>query len=116
MLKSFLGNSPVWFKYTMIGFLVFNVISLFLLGTKITAWVFIAEFIFTLAMALKCYPLQSGGLLAIQALFLGLTHPMYKLDRGKVMYDEFGKGIKGTVNFVFLKLSNFDLFTLLSEM
>ena len=28
---------------------------------------------FTLAMALKCYPLQPGGLLAIEALILGLT-------------------------------------------
>jgi len=97
MLKNFLGNSPVWFKYTMIGFLVFNVISYFLLGPMITAWIFIGEFIFTLAMALKCYPLQSGGLLAIQALFLGLTHPMYKLDHGHVVYDEVGKAVKGGV-------------------
>lgn len=97
MLDSFLGNSPRWFKYTMIGFLVFNVISLFLLGTKITAWIFIGEFIFTLAMALKCYPLQSGGLLAIQALLLGLTHPMYKLDHGEVVLDELGKAVKGGV-------------------
>lgn len=97
MFDSFLGKSPKWFKYTMIGFLVFNVISLFLLGAKITAWLFIGEFIFTLAMALKCYPLQSGGLLAIQALFLGLTHPMYKLDHGKVVYDELGKAVKGGV-------------------
>ena len=81
----------------MIGFLVFNVISLFLLGPKITAWIFIAEFIFTLAMALKCYPLQSGGLLAIEALFLGLTHPMYKTDHGQVVLDEVGKAVKGGV-------------------
>ena len=38
-----------------------------------TAWVMILEFIFALAMALKCYPLQSGGLLAIQAIALKLT-------------------------------------------
>jgi NhaB family Na+:H+ antiporter len=38
-------------------------------------WILIAEFIFTLAMALKCYPLQPGGLLAIQAILLGLTSP-----------------------------------------
>lgn len=75
MLKHFLGNSPKWFKMTMIGFLIFNVFSLFLLGKTITAWLFIGEFIFTLAMALKCYPLQSGGLLAIEALALGLTTP-----------------------------------------
>jgi len=73
LLKYFLGNSPKWFKMTMIGFLIFNVFSYFVLGPAITAWIFIAEFIFTLAMALKCYPLQSGGLLAIQALALGLT-------------------------------------------
>ncbi len=75
MLKNFLGNSPKWFKATMIIFMVLNVISLYVLGPLITAWLFIGEFIFTLAMALKCYPLQSGGLLAIQALLLGLTSP-----------------------------------------
>ncbi len=75
MFKSFLGNSPRWFKLTMIGFLIFNIISFFVLGKTITAWIFIGEFIFTLAMALKCYPLQSGGLLAIQILALGLTSP-----------------------------------------
>ncbi len=75
MLKHFLGNSPVWYKYTLLGFLVFNVIAYYTLGPVITSWIFIAEFIFTLAMALKCYPLISGGLLAIQVLFLGLTTP-----------------------------------------
>ena len=33
------------------------------------------EFIFTLAMALKCYPLQPGGLLAIEAIALGMASP-----------------------------------------
>ena len=75
MFNSFLGNSPRWFKYSIIGFLIFNIFSFYILGPVITAWIFIAEFIFTLAMALKCYPLQSGGLLAIQALALGLTTP-----------------------------------------
>lgn len=46
-----------------------------MLGSTITAWLFIAEFIFTLSMALKCYPLQSGGILAIQILVLNLTNP-----------------------------------------
>jgi NhaB family Na+:H+ antiporter len=55
--------------------MIFNVISFYVLGSTITAWLFIAEFIFTLAMALKCYPLQSGGILAIEALFLKLTTP-----------------------------------------
>ncbi|NEN25055.1 sodium/proton antiporter NhaB [Cryomorpha ignava] len=73
MLRNFLGNSPIWFKVTMVCFLIINVVSYYVLGPVITAWLFIGEFIFTLAMALKCYPLQSGGLLAIQALLLGLT-------------------------------------------
>ena len=75
MFKYFLGQSPKWFKLTMIIFLVFNVFSYYILGPTITAWIFIAEFIFTLAMALKCYPLQSGGILAIEALALKLTTP-----------------------------------------
>lgn len=77
MFHSFLGNSPRWYKLTMIGFLLFNIVSYFVLGPVITAWLFIGEFIFTLAMALKCYPLQSGGILAIEALFLGLTTPKH---------------------------------------
>ncbi len=75
MFKYFLGQSPRWFKMTMIIFMIFNVISFYILGPTITAWIFIAEFIFTLSMALKCYPLQSGGILAIEALFLKLTTP-----------------------------------------
>ena len=74
MFKNFLGNSPIWFKYTIIGFLVFNIIFA-QISPSITAWLMIFEFIFTLAMALKCYPLQSGGLIAIEALVLGLTTP-----------------------------------------
>lgn len=75
MLKYFLGDSPKWFKMTIISFLIFNVISYFALGKTVTSWIFIGEFIFTLAMALKCYPLQSGGLLAIEVMALGLTTP-----------------------------------------
>jgi len=74
MLQYFLGNSPKWFKITMILFLIIN-IPLYYMNPTLSAWLFIAEFIFTLAMALKCYPLQSGGLLAIQILALGLTTP-----------------------------------------
>ena len=73
MFKYFLGQSPKWFKITIIIFLIFNIFSFYSLGPTVTAWIFIAEFIFTLAMALKCYPLQSGGILAIEALFLKLT-------------------------------------------
>lgn len=83
MFKYFLGNSPSWFKFTMIGFLILNFVLYFALpammdphaAKSVLSWLFIGEFIFTLAMALKCYPLQSGGLLAIQILILGLTTP-----------------------------------------
>ena len=74
MFKYFLGSSPKWFKATMIFFLIIN-IPVYFINPTVCAWLFIGEFIFTLAMALKCYPLQSGGLLAIQVLALGLTSP-----------------------------------------
>ena len=73
--KLFLGNAPVWYKLTIVVFLILNPILLFTAGPFITGWVLIAEFIFTLAMALKCYPLPSGGLLAIEAIAIGLSHP-----------------------------------------
>ncbi|MCH7806080.1 MAG: sodium/proton antiporter NhaB [Proteobacteria bacterium] len=71
--KNFLGNSPDWYKVAIIGFLIINPIILYLMGSYVMGWLLIGEFIFTLAMALKCYPLQPGGLLALQAVFLGLT-------------------------------------------
>jgi len=36
--------------------------------------ILVGEFIFTLAMALRCYPLQPGGLLAIEAVIIGMTN------------------------------------------
>jgi len=74
---NFLGNSPEWYKLTIIGFLILNPILLALpmIGPFVTGWILIAEFIFTLAMALKCYPLQPGGLLAIEAIALGMASP-----------------------------------------
>ena len=45
-----------------------------------TGWVIVLEFIFTLAMALKCYPLQPGGLIAIEAVVLGMTSPQTVYD------------------------------------
>ena len=39
------------------------------------SWAILLEFIGTLMMALRCYPLQPGGLLAIQAVVLGLVTP-----------------------------------------
>ena len=73
--KNFLGNSPGWYEAAIIAFLILNPIMLYIFGPFITGWALIAEFIFTLAMALKCYPLQPGGLLAIEAIILGMASP-----------------------------------------
>ena len=74
--ENFLGRSPDWYKMTIISFLVINPCAIFLTdNTFVVGWMLIAEFIFCLAMALKCYPLQPGGLLAIEAVLIGLTSP-----------------------------------------
>ena len=72
--ENFLGNSPDWYKNSIIGFLILNPI-LVTYDPFIAGWALIIEFIFTLAMALKCYPLQPGGLLAVQAIILGMASP-----------------------------------------
>tara|TARA_R110001592_G_scaffold103298_2_gene291170 strand:- start:37034 stop:38533 length:1500 start_codon:yes stop_codon:yes gene_type:complete len=72
--KNFMGNSPIWYKQAIIAFLIINPI-LFNIAPFISGWVLIIEFIFTLAMALKCYPLQPGGLLAIEAVIIGMVSP-----------------------------------------
>ena len=71
--RNFLGNAPTWYKLTILLFLIANPILLKVYGPFITGWVLIGEFIFTLAMALKCYPLPAGGLLALEAVFIGMT-------------------------------------------
>jgi NhaB family Na+:H+ antiporter len=73
--KNFLGNSPDWYRNTIIIFLIANPILLMISSPFVVGWVLIAQFIFTLAMALKCYPLQPGGLLALEAIILGLASP-----------------------------------------
>ncbi|MET1255955.1 sodium/proton antiporter NhaB [Aliikangiella maris] len=72
-IANFLGNAPAWYKITILLFLLVNPMLLAVAGPYITGWVLILEFIFTLAMALKCYPLLPGGLLAIEAVLIGLT-------------------------------------------
>ena len=74
VFKQFLGNSPKWFKLAMLVFLVICYPATLLLGKVIMGWAFIVMFILTLAMALKCYPLQSGGLLGLAILAIGLTN------------------------------------------
>ena len=80
LAHNFLGQAPGWYKRTIIAFLLLNPLAMWLLGPYITGWLLIIEFIFTLAMALKCYPLLPGGLLALEALAIGMTSPeaLYK--------------------------------------
>jgi NhaB family Na+:H+ antiporter len=74
-VHNFLGHAPKWYKTTIVLFLLINPVLYYTAGGNIAGWVLIAEFIFTLALALKCYPLQPGGLLAMEAVLLGMTSP-----------------------------------------
>lgn len=93
--KSFLGSSPTWYKQTIIAFLILNPILLFTAGPTVTGWVIIGEFILTLAMALKCYPLQSGGLIALEVIFM-------KLTTAKHVYGEISANLEVILLLVFM--------------
>lgn len=73
--ENFLGDSPKWYKLTILAFLVANPI-LFAIDAYVAGWALVLEFTFTLAMALRCYPLQPGGLLALEAVGIGMTSPL----------------------------------------
>ncbi len=73
--RNFLGHAPGWYKTTVLAFLLVNPVLLYTAGPFFTGWVLVLEFIFTLAMALRCYPLQPGGLLALEAVALGMASP-----------------------------------------
>lgn len=74
-IKNFLGKAPDWYKIAIMAFLIINPLVFFFINPFVAGWLLVAEFIFTLAMALKCYPLQPGGLLAIEAIAIGMTSP-----------------------------------------
>lgn len=78
---NFLGHSPRWYKASIVAFLLLNPLLLFTVGPVAAGWMLVAEFIFALAMALKCYPLMPGGLLVLEAVALGMTTP-------QALYDE----------------------------
>ncbi len=84
-LQNFLGNSPLWYKHTIIGFLLLNPVAL-AIHPHAAGWLLLCEFLFTLVMSLRCYPLQPGGLLAIQAVAIGMTTPLQ-------VYNEVVRGI-----------------------
>jgi len=76
--RNFLGHAPDWYKLTILAFLAVNPLVMLAggaAGPVIAGWLLLLEFIFTLAMALRCYPLQPGGLLALEGVLLGLTTP-----------------------------------------
>ncbi len=75
LAQNFLNHTPTWYKLTIVGFLLLNPVLVITVGPFVTGWILILEFIFTLAMALKSYPLAPGGLLAIEAVMLGMTTP-----------------------------------------
>ncbi|MDF7658454.1 sodium/proton antiporter NhaB [Erwiniaceae bacterium L1_54_6] len=71
--RNFLGQSPEWYKLTLIVFLVINPLVFLFISPFLAGWLLVAEFIFTLGMALKCHPLLPGGLLAIEAVAIGMA-------------------------------------------
>jgi NhaB family Na+:H+ antiporter len=79
ILWSFLGRAPQWYKLTILALLAINPLLLIAAGPVVTGWLILFEFIFVLALTLKCYPLQPGGLLALESILLGLTdtHAVY---------------------------------------
>ncbi|RQW63239.1 Na(+)/H(+) antiporter NhaB [Vibrio viridaestus] len=72
-IKNFLGKAPDWYKLAIIAFLIINPIIFYMVSPFVAGWALVVEFIFTLSMALKCYPLQPGGLLVIEAVAIGMT-------------------------------------------
>ena len=84
---NFLGAAPNWYKNTIISFLIANPIIYILFDAMslpagfFMGWIILGEFIFTLAMAIKCYPLQPGGLIALESILMGLT------NTGQIYYE-----------------------------
>ncbi len=93
--KNFLGHAPDWYKQAIVAFLFLNPVLFYWVNPYLAGWVLVLEFIFTLAMALKCYPLQPGGLLLIQALVIGMTSPEH-------MYHEIKANISVVLLLVFM--------------
>jgi NhaB family Na+:H+ antiporter len=75
LARNFLGKTPPWYKYTVLGFLILNPLIFFLVSPFVAGWLVLLEFIFILALALQCYPVPAGGLLAIEAAVIGIAKP-----------------------------------------
>ena len=92
---NFLGEAPPWYKATVLVFLIANPFLYIGLGGFVAGWILVLQFIFTLAMALRCYPLQPGGLLAVEALLIGMTTPDH-------VWDEVEENLKVILLLVFM--------------
>ncbi len=92
---AFMGQAPRAYKIGMFAALAGNVVLWWLAGNTVVGWALVLEFIATLALALKSYPLAPGGLLAIQAVLLGLTTPQR-------VYEETGHGLPIILLLVFM--------------
>ena len=95
IFDSFLGRAPRWYKVTILVVLALNPLVLGMAGATVAGWLVLAEFIFVLAMTLSCYPLQPGGLLALEAIFMGMT------DAAKV-YEEVVRGFPVILLLIFM--------------
>lgn len=73
--QTFLGRAPAPYKVALIAAMVLNPVLLYLAGPFWAGWVLVAEFLGVLTMSLACYPLAPGGLLALEAVIMGLTGP-----------------------------------------
>lgn len=74
-LDLFMGHAPKNYKIAVLITLILNPIFLLLFGPFITGWIVLVEFIGTLAMALQCYPLLPGGLLAFELAVMHMVSP-----------------------------------------
>jgi NhaB family Na+:H+ antiporter len=92
---AFMGPAPRAYKLGLVAALVGNVALWALAGNGVVGWAVVLEFIVTLALALKSYPLAPGGLLAIEAVLLGLTTP-------ERVYEETGHGLPIILLLVFM--------------
>jgi Na+:H+ antiporter, NhaB family len=94
-LRAFLGRAPRWYKIAILALLAVNPLLLLVAGPTVTGWAILLEFIFALAMTLKCYPLQPGGLLALESILLGLTDTRH-------VYEEIVKGFPVILLLIFM--------------
>jgi NhaB family Na+:H+ antiporter len=72
---NFLGKTPNWYKFIILAFLASNPVVFYCISPFVAGWMILIEFIFTLGLALKCYPVPSGGLLALEAIIMGIATP-----------------------------------------